>query len=271
MRKPIEFDTSAGKQPVTTKPFNSGYESSFRSLIFRDDLYKRKRKFSEGEHWLRFLPPIKGSKFPWLLKLDVYQDKGGVTFIAPTTFEDRAVDPFRIAWDWFKKNKPELLSKKGVNPDGFKLWPTPQGLGWCIDDKQPEGSRLALYLASKYDGSRGGQPGVAHRLELLANERDTEPGSATLGELIHGDISHPETGKLVKVTVSGKGADGFHSYAVAIGKNVVTLESAFDCLTEEEYNMIAPIETTIYVPPVEEIHEILKGYIGEELHNEIFA
>ena len=272
MKKTIEFDTSAGKQSAITKPAYTGdKEPSFKNLILRDDLYKKKRKFEQGDHWLRFMPSIKGSKFPWLLKVDVYQDKAGVTFVSPTSFNERATDPFRIAWDWFKKNKPELLSKKGVNPDGFKLWPTPQGVAWAIDKDKPEGQRLSIYVASKYDGSRGGQPGVAHRLELLATERDTEPGSPTHGELIHGDISHPETGKLAKITVSGKGADGFHSYTVSIGKNVAPLAEYMDALTEEEHNLISPLENIIYVPTVEEIHDILKGYIGEELYKEIFA
>lgn len=272
MKKTIEFDTSAGKIPAISKekaPF--GGESSFRSLIFRDDLFKLKRKFEPGDHWLRFMPPIKGTRFGWLLTLNVFSDIGGVTFVGPTTFDERAVDPMRQASDWLRKNKPEVLRNKETNPTGLKLWATPQAVAWVIDDKMPEGQRLGIYMASKYDGSRGGSTGAAHRLETLASERDTEPGSPTLGELIHGDITHPTEGKLVKVTASAKDSKGFQSYTVSIGKTVSPLEKHMECLTEDEHNMLAPLETAIYVPTVEEIHEILKGYIGGELYKEIFG
>lgn len=270
MKKTIEFDTEAGKHPVlSTKPISSGSgESTYRTLIFRDDMFKRKRKFEPGDHWLRFMPSIKGSKFGWLLTLNIY-NLDGVTFVAPNTFEERAIDPIRRASDWLRKNKPEVLRNKETNPDGLKLWATPSAVAWCIDEKQPEGQRLGIYFASKYDGSRGGSTGAAHRLEQLANERDTEPGSPTLGELIYGDITDPKGGRLVKYTASEKDKRGFQSYSVAIGKTAAPLDKIMECLTEEEHNMIAPLETVIYVPTDEEMHDILKGYIGEELYNQI--
>ena len=71
--------------------------------------------------------------------------------------------------------------------------------------------------------------------------------------------------------MTAKNSDGFQSYTPSIGKNAAPLEKVMEVLTEDEHNMLAPLETTIYVPTVEEIYEILKNYIGEELYKEIFA
>lgn len=274
MKKEIKFDTGAGKNPVLPEKSSTpseGAAGGFRSLLFRDELYKKKKKFEPGDFWLRFLPSIEGSKFPWMMRLEVYSDIGGVTFVSPSTFDDRATNPIRIAQDWLRKNKPELLRKRDVNPDGFKLWPGPYGVSWVIDDTAEEGSRLGLYCASLYDGSRGGTTGAAHRIKAAAEERDTEPGSPTLGELVHGDVTDPESGRLVKLTVAKPKGTEFASYAVAIGKKVVPLSTSLDTLTEEEHNLLAPLEKVIYVPTSEEIHGFLKAYIGEALHNEIFG
>jgi hypothetical protein len=273
MRKAIEWDTSEKKQPMQVA--KTQYDGpSFKSLILRDDLYKRKKKFGEGESWLRFLPSITGSKYEWMMRLDVYTVKtasGGVTFVSPNTFDERAENPFVTASKWLRKNKPEVLSNKDSNPDGLRLYPSPQGLSWVIDEKAPEGERLSLYLASMYDGSRGGTTGAAYRVKSLAEEKDTEPGSPTLGELIYGDITHPETGRLVKISVTKPKGQEFQSYTMAIGQKQSPLEASLKALTDEEHNLIAPLDRVVYVPTVEEIHEILKGYIGAELYTEIFG
>ena len=274
MRKPIEFESNnTGKQPVIA-PKQQFDGPAFKTLILRDELYKRKKKFSEGDTWLRFLPSIKGSKYDWMMRLDVYTVKtaaGGVTFVSPTTFNEKAENPFDTASRWIHKNKPELKSNKDTNPNGLRLYPSPQGLSWVVDEQAPEGERLALYLASMYDGVRGGSSGAAHRIKTLAEERDTEPGSPSHGELVYGDITNPESGRLVKINVTKPKGQEFQSYAMSIGQKQSPLSASLDKLTEEEHNLIAPLERVVYVPTVEEIHEILKGYIGSELYTEIFG
>jgi hypothetical protein len=266
------FKQSTG-QDILAKPVSRGESSAsgnFKNLTFAGEYWKSVIKFTKPTTRLRFLPPIDPSKYDWILKLDVYKDKAGVTFVSPTTFDQQAVDPFKKAQFWLRKNRPELLSNRDTNPDGLKLYPSPVGVAWAID-LDPEEGGLKIFQASLYDGSRGGSTGLAATIYKQANEIDQEPGSSTLGQKINGDITDYETGKAVKVERSKSEKAEYASYTTSIGRVPVPLGPVLENLRDEEINLLKPLEDVVYIPSTEEIHGILKGYIGEELHHEIFT
>ena len=268
MRKQVEFATgsqAATGSKTTTPTAGTGY----KSLVFTQDYWQRQLKFERDITWLRFLPAVAGSSYPWMTRLEVYK-KGGVTFVSPNTFDTGARNPFQIASTWLKKNRPALLGKKDVNPDGLKPWPSTFGIAWAIDTQEEAGKRLRLFYGSLYDGVRGGTKGIGDNIWQASIERDQEPGSPTVGELVHGEITDPTSGRLVKITRTKTPEAEYPSYGIGIGKSPAPLDPLMAELTDEEVDSIKPLEKVVYIPSEEEIHGFLRGYIGNELHAEIF-
>jgi len=196
-----------------------------------------------------------------------YKEASGAhaTFVDPATFKEPSI--FFKASAWLRKNEPECIASRDTNPNGFKLWPQKRGLAWVIDEAAEEGKRLRLLNVSLYDGSRGGSTGWGHDLVTEANAVDNEPGSPTQGQSIYGDITSNETGRQFCVTKIGTGATA--SYKVTIGKTATPLN--LDMLTDEEMELICPLEKTLHVPSEEEQKAYLRAYIGEERFAKIFA
>lgn len=271
MRKKIEFgDNSEGTAPDPLAKTEKS-ESGFRNLVFQEKFWEKQLKFVKETTWLRFLPTVKPSPYGWMMTLDVYRDKGGVTFVSPATFDRNARDPFRVASQWLRKNKPELLGNKDTNPGGFKPYPSQYGVAWCVDTEAVEGSRLRLFYASLYDGSRGGTKGLGCNLKSLSEEKDNEPGSETNGQLVHGDITAEEAGKLVKVVKTKSEKSEFPSYAPGIGKADAPLDPIIRGLTDAEHELVCPLESVIYIPTEDEVIGFVRGYIGEDLTKQIFG
>ena len=269
--KKLEFvDNSATAPKAQETPKNSDYTPSYRDITLRGDFWKLKQKFVNATTWLRAFPAIAPSQHEWLLNVPVYKDKAGVTFASPNTFDRSAVNPFQIAAQWLQKNKKEALSNKDTNPNGLRMYPAPIGVAWVIDTEAEEGKRLRLFSASLYDGSRGGTTGLAYNIKVKADERDAEPGSPTIGSKIHGDITDPATGKLIKIERAKSEKAEYASYSVGIGKSDAPIGALIEKLTEDEQNLLEPLERLIYIPTEDEVHGILKGYLGEELYKEIF-
>lgn len=286
MKKEIEFETSNdGKIDPTAEIPRSGGGGSYRSIVFKDPLGELKLKLSQGkvisedekkkevQTWLRFVPSVKGSQYSWLMKLMVHKDKGGVTFVAPATFDPSAKDAFSKAYFWLKKNKPELVYNR-ENPNGFKLYASPVGVAWAIVAEAPEGQRLRLFEASMNDGEKG-STGLAYEIWRAANERDTEPSESdepTTSGLVNGDIVAPGEGRQVCVTsIIPNNREVFPQNNAKIGSKPAPIQKFMDLLTDSERELIVPIEKAVYVPTESEIIEILAGYIGSELTKEILG
>lgn len=268
MSKTIEFVNNAGKAP---DPINKTRELSFRDLTFKDEYKTRVTKFTQGLTWLRFLPAIKGSVYDWMMPLEIHQDVGGVTFVSPKTFDSNALSAFDIARIWFQRNNRAVLASKDTNPNGFRLYPKRAGISWVVEEAAPEGERLKLFYRSLYDGTRGGSTGLAYNVRREADARDNEPGSPTAGELIHGDITDPNAGRQVKIERSLGEKSEYANYKVGIGKNTAKIEHFLAQLTDDESNLIIPLERTLHIPSDEEVKDILRRYIGDGFYREIFT
>ena len=122
-----------------------------------------------------------------------------------------------------------------------------------------EGDRLKLLNLSAYPGGRG-TPGVGYQLIDLAAQLDSEPGSDTEGQLMHGDITDPEAGKMVCLDKKGEGEGT--SYSMRVGKKVSPVDLSL--LTDAELELIKPLEECVHVPTKEEQERWLSAYIGAE-------
>lgn len=262
--KKIEFVNNTGKSPLQRTQ-----EVGYRDITFLPHLRNRVAKFNEGSTWVRFLPSIRGSAYDWMLPVEVHQDVGGITFTSPTTFNPNANNPFELARRWFQRNEKGALRSKS-NPNGLRLYPKRMGVSWIIIEHAPEGERLKIFNKSLYDGAWGGNTGLAYNIRKEAEARDEEPGSKTLGELIHGDITAIESGRLVKIERK-QGKNEYTDYSISIGKNPAPIEYFMSLLTDEETELIEPIEKTLYIPSEEEEMEILRRYIGDIYMKKIFG
>ena len=264
-QKPKGLDILTPQPKEDRLPIGS---SGFTNHTFIGDLWKLVLKFDVGDTRIRFIPSIAPSPYEWMFKLDVYKDKAGVTFVAPSTWDPNAVDPFKKAFFWLRKNKPEVLYSRDANPTGFKLFTSQVGIAWCIDLGESGGIRI--FQSSLYDGVRGGTVGLAANIFKQANDVDTEPGSETAGQKLHGDITDVETGKSVKITKTKTDKAEFASYSASIGRVALPLGPLLEKLVEGEIDKLVPIENVVKKLSEDEIHDILIGYIGNELHSEIF-
>lgn len=269
MKRKIEFETNqtesvlaATTKPATkTKSFDETYIQTHRGIQL---------KFERKVTWIRFIPAIRGSSEGPIFTFSRYHDQDGKfpTFVDPELYQGESV--FAHASKWLRKNKPEVLASK-KNPDGWlRLYPQARGLAWVVDAEAEKGKRLRLLNLSMYDGSRGGNPGLGFQIVSEANAVDDERGSPTYGEPLNGNIFDTEAGREVGITLlkPATGDSKFANYSVKIGKTDKKLD--LDCLTDEEFDLMKPLETLIKKTSVAEQKEYLKQYIGEELFKEIF-
>jgi hypothetical protein len=266
MRKAIEFINNTGVAP---DPIQKTKEVAFREIVFKEQYRTRKARFTQSLTWLRFLPAIKPSMYDWMMAIDVHRDINGVTFTSPKTLDSNHQSCFDIARIWFQKNNSLLLSSREKNPNGYKLYPMRFGVSWVVEEQAPEGEKLKLLLASLYNGERGGTTGLAYNIRKEADARDNEPNSKSAGQLIHGDITNPTAGRLVKVEKIAGGE--YASYKAGIGKNPAPIDHFLAQLTDEEMNLLCPLEKTLYIPTEQEQHELLRRYIGEKHYQDIFG
>jgi len=269
MRKDIKFINNSGR--ITNNPIGKTRELSFRDIVFKEEYKTKKCRFGQGLTWLRFLPAVSPSVYEWMMPVEIHRDMGGVTFTSPKTLDSNVQSPFDIARMWFQKNNKGALSSRDKNPNGLRLYPQKYGVSWVIEEAAPEGQRLKLFYASLYDGVRGGTTGLGFNVKREADARDNEPGSPTMGQLIHGDITDPKAGRLVKVERAPSEKNEFASYTAGIGKNPAPVDHFLSLLTDEEMDIITPLEKTLYIPSNEEMHDILKRYIGADFYSQIFG
>lgn len=267
--KKIEFVNNTGL--VQPEPVSKTRELAFRDLVFNEEYKGRKCRFGQGLTWLRFLPAVKPSVYDWMMPVEIHRDINGVTFASPRSLDSNVQTPFDIARMWLYKHNKGALSSRDKNPNGLRLYSQRYGIAWAIEEAAPEGQRLKLFYASLYDGIRGGTTGLGYNVRREADARDNEPGSPSVGQLIHGDVTDPTSGRLVKVERASTEKNEYASYKAGIGKNPAPVEHFLNLLTDEEMELITPLENTIYIPKEQEMLDILKRYIGDEFYDQIFT
>lgn len=268
MKKPIEFVNNTGSAP---DPIGTSREAGFKDMTCKEEYRELMIRFKAGLTWLRFLPSIKGSMYSWMMPLDIHADIAGTTFTSPRALDRNAPSVFENAQRWFKRHHPEALYSRDTNENGLKLYSKRVGASWVIEEQAPEGERLRLLIRSLYDGIRGGTTGLAYNIHHEAESCDNEPGSGTVGQRIHGDITEPTAGRLVKIERMQSDKSEYANYKIGIGKNPAPISHFMALLTEKEHNLITPLEKVVYIPTEEEQKEVLRRFIGDKFFSELYA
>lgn len=273
-KKIIAFANTAQTAP---DPVSANDKLRFRDLTFQPNLREKTIKWDTGTNWIRILPPIQGSSYQWMMRIETLQAPDGQgerlpTFCHPKSFTRGAVSPFDEAYAWFKKEAKEQLYNREKNPNGLKLNTKSQGVAWVIHTGKEPGEKLGIFCASLYDGSWGGGPGLAYKIWMEANQVDTEPNSPTFEKKVHDDITAPQSGNLVLIEKhKPESGDRYASYLVRIGKTAAPIEGYTDSLTDAEHDILVPLENAFYRPSEEEQHQILREYIGTRNYRMIFG
>lgn len=267
MKSTVEFQSNSSSAPSPLAPTGYGSKKTWQDNTYKPEYQGLTLRIDQKITWLRVLPPIKGSQHNWIHPFNQFVDGEGryTAFTDPQTFGQESL--FAKAQQWFRKNKPECLYVADTNPRGFKLYSKKMGSAWVINSAAPEGSRLRILSKSMYDGIKGGSQGLGFQLWSLANQVDNEPGSATLGQPIYGDVSDPQNGRLLKIEKSGE--KQLTSYTAGIGKSIVPLN--MDELTDAEVDLIKPLETLLHVPTMDEQKAALLAYIGKDFYDAILG
>ena len=142
-------------------------ERRYEDRILKPEYNARRFRFESGLNWFRVVPALKASKHGWTLPIHVLEFEGG-RFAHPKTLHKGARSVFDHAYAWARENHPESLYCK-ANKDGARLLTDPMSVVWVIVEE--EGKSVArLLLASGYDGSRGGTPGLGYQIWKASRE-----------------------------------------------------------------------------------------------------
>jgi len=230
-----------------------------KKITFEDHLIKpeyqdRRLRFSEGNTWLRIVPAIQPTAFDWCMPLQVLNFPGG-RFTHPKTFKSSARSVFDTAYSWIFKQLPHTLYSK-ANKEGIRLLPDPMCLFWAL--LEIEGKWVArLILASNYDATRGGAPGLGHSIWRAVREID-ETGARV------SDPINAENGLMICIEKT-KGKDSkYPSYAVRVGRQPAPLQPILDQMEPEERAVLTPIENVIRQLSPDEQWACLAKVIAQE-------
>jgi hypothetical protein len=270
MRTTIKFATRDANAPKATGREAAAAVSQFVDNTFKPEYKDLVLKFEQPATWLRILPSIEGSLFPWLAPFSLHTAPNGKEF--PKFVSPGQISLWNEANRWLNKNRKQALKNKDTNPSGINLYPSDRGLAWVLVQGAEEGHTLRLLNVSTYSGERGGTMGLGHNILEQALLEDSEPGSETQGQPVFGDITDPKTGRMICITKKAAASKAeFASYSVQIGKKATPFTELFDKLTDAELKLIVPLENTLQIPTREDEERYLRQYLGNELVNEILG
>lgn len=238
MKTTIEFETTNPE----VSPWSSAKARTHENLVLKPEYSERQLKFEEGTTWIRIVPAVKGSAFPWMLELKTLEFEGG-RFTHPRSLKSKTSCVFDTAYAWALKNVPGALFSKS-NPSGVRLLTDPYCAFWAIAEQQ--GQPVAkIFLGSAYDGSRGGVPGLGWRIWSLTQEKD-ETGQA---------VANPvdfENGVMVAVEKKQSPGAKYPSYNLRLGRQPAPMTDIIARMEPEELAAICPLENTIRLLTPEE-------------------
>ena len=270
----LTFDVNAGNTPKKSKGQKSAGVTKPREINVKPEYSKSNLIFKNGDNWIRPLPPIQGSEYPWLLNFEIYR-LGDVTGFIKTrsiNHEDRdLVYEFAAFCRGNEEFKPALYLKgTGSKAPGLRLWSQDRGICWVMllnPDPKSKTIPLKLYHASMNNpnSGSGGSQGLMYQFYALTEEIDTDPDSENYNKPLYGSIWHPETGRKINVNVTPKANSGRNFNVRPSGK-------ASDCSEQlaqinenfpEEIKMVKPLEDVLLLPSDKDVLNYLKEYVEE--------
>ena len=233
--KTIQFVTNESTTTETASPWARPKGGSYQDRVLKPEFSDRKLKFADGPNWFRIVPAIQPSPFGWMMPLHVIHHEGG-HFAHPRTLRPNAKSPFDHAYTWALSNAPKALFCK-ANRDGARLLTDPMSVCWVMA-KVGDKYAARLLLASGYDGSRGGVPGLGYQLWKLAREIDESGNVAS-------DAVDPEKGLLVCIEKTQAAGAKYPSYNLRLGRQPTPIDALLAQAPPDEAAVLCPLENTI--------------------------
>lgn len=259
MKKTIEFKKSTNNPIDYTSPWETSAKSSYQDLLLKPEFAGFRYKFPLGVTWFRIVPALEGSDIGWMLGAHALNYPGG-RHAHPRTIEPGSKSVFDHAYSWFSQNKKEALYSKS-NKGGYKLLTDPVCLFWMLVEEN--GKTVArLLIASGYDGSRGGVPGLGHQIWSLTQEVDEDgnlvanPGDADAG---------------TQICVDKKQSPGsrYPTYSLRIGRVTAPIGDMLGKMDPDQMSAIVPLEQVVHLPNEDEEWGLLEKVIDPETVHEI--
>ena len=229
--KTIDFITTNNTTDLLTAP----RKGNFNDRIIRPEFAARRLRFAPGVNWFRIVPAIKPSAYGWMIRLRVQNYPGG-RYLHPQTLAKGARSAFDHAYAWAKDNHPDSLFSK-TNKEGVRLLSDPMLMCWVIAE---EGGRQVtrLLLASGYDGSRGGVPGLGHQILKASREFDEHDKLAT-------DAIDPVAGVRMSVEKSQAPGAKYPSYSIRVGRVPAPMDKIIGEMAPDEVQSLVPLEEVL--------------------------
>jgi len=234
MKNPIEFAPHR-EINLTESLWAKPQQSTYEDLILKPEYAERRLRFEVGQTWLRIIPALAKSVHPWVLPLYVLEFNGG-RFVHPRSLTPRARSVYDVAYGWLKENAPDSLFSK-ANKEGTRLLGDPVLLFWALVEKDGRYTPR-LILERAYDGSRGGVPGLAHRILKLTQELD-ENGRPVA------DAISPEAGVLLGVEKTQAPGAKYPGYQLKLGRQPRPIVPLLEEMAPEERSVIRPLEEVV--------------------------
>lgn len=249
--KTIKFNSPAIGVLPALSPWSSGPKEPYKDLILKPEFKDRRYKFPMGQTWFRVVPALPTSSKGWMLGVHALQySKGRHAHPKTITSGDKSV--YDHAYAWLKSNSPHDLFSKS-NKAGYRLLPDPICLCWILIEQ--DGKMVSrLLLASGYDGSRGGAPGLGHQIFQLCREEDED------GNRI-GNPADPESGTQLCVEKVQPPGASYPRYTLKRGRVTAPISDMIAGMDPSEVDALTPLEDVIHVPDPEEEWSLLENVI----------
>jgi hypothetical protein len=256
----IQFNETAISEAADLSPWSAPTGGSYRDLVLKPEYVERRFKFPVGATWCRIVPALQGSTKGWMLGIHALDHPNG-RHVHPRTLEPGEKSVFDHAYRWIKEHRPEDLYGKHNKENGIRLLPDPVCLFWVLITENDK-TVARLILASGYDGSRGGAPGLGHKILQLSRERAED------GELV-GDPKDPINGPQICVEKKQTPGSRYPSYSLRMGRVPAPIEELVAKMEPSEVDVLTPLEDVVHVPNREEEWELLAKMLDQETINEI--
>ena len=256
----IEFAAPAAIAESSAAPWSAASKSVYQDLILKPEYSARRYKFP-GEIWFRILPALLGSK-SWMLPVHSLNYPGG-RHVHSKTLTPGAKSVFDLAYQWHKINRPEALYTRTNKTTGHRLLSDPLCIFWIIIQ---EGSKTLarLVVASGYDGSRGGSPGIGHQIWQLTRQ-EGEDGSRVSNPV------DPTDGVQICVKKTQPQGSRYPSYSVHLGRVPAPIDEIIKRMELAEIAALTPVENVVRQISEEEEWKLLGQVIDSPTIDRIRA
>ena len=237
MRNIVEFATPEELRKIReASQGTTNRQGSFNDSLLRPEYAGRKLRFPLGRTMIRIVPSIKPSVHDWMIDVQALNYRGGRHTHPRTLAAGKSA--FDHAYIWLGANNPAALFSKS-HRDGYRLLADPVTICWAIVEEG--GAPVArLLVATGYDGSRGGVPGLGYQIQRLINE-------VAEGAHLAASPLDLEEGVMIAVDKIQPAGAKYASYSLRRGSVPAPISTLISRMAEDEVAALCPLEKTIRI------------------------